>query len=78
MRFIRLLLLGMVPVVLSAVLVWIAACSENGSGDQDGNGLNDGLTDGSGNGDSPGDKNGGDFAVCDEELLDANPLSNLL
>ncbi|MBW1806948.1 MAG: VWA domain-containing protein [Deltaproteobacteria bacterium] len=82
MRVLRILLLGMVPVALWAVLVWVPACSENGSADQDGNGLNDGVSDGnpdgSGNADSPGDTNGADFLVCDEEVLDASPLSNLL
>jgi hypothetical protein len=69
--------------LLLAVSLWVLSCSDNGNGNGDGDGGdNDGIgQDGNGgdNGaDSKKDGGGGDLPICNEETINASPLTNLL
>lgn len=67
--------------VLSALLLAVVACSDDQNGSGDANGTTDGNDGGGSDTGSDGqgaDKHGGDIPICDEVVLDASPLANLL
>lgn len=68
--------------LLIAASLWVLSCSGNGNGDGDDGGGQDAAgrdgADGSGGTDGGKDGAGGEYPICDEQEINASPLSNLL
>ncbi len=67
--------------LLIAAALWVLACSENGSNNgngDDGGGKDAAEQDGSSQTDGRQDGGGGEYPICDEQEINASPLSNML
>ena len=69
--------------LLLAVSLWVISCSDNGNGNgdgggQDGAGQDGAEQDGSNGTDGKQDGSGGEYPICDEQEINASPLTNML
>lgn len=69
--------------LLLAVSLWVLSCSDDGNGNGHGDGGDEDAIGQDGNGgdngaDSKKDGGGGDLPICNEETINASPLTNLL
>jgi len=67
--------------LLLAVSLWVLSCSDDGNGNGDGgdkDGINQDGNGGDNGADGKKDGGGGDLPICNEEAINASPLTNIL